>query len=93
MKADMAPVKKSVEELVLECLCQKRDTAGSITTWARSNGAPGISISDVDRVLSGLARAGRIRLKAKWGPAKNQQDQPDRWEVNPMATGAARANG
>jgi hypothetical protein len=93
MKPDMAPVKKSVEELVLECLCQKRDTAGSITTWARSNGAPGISISDVDRVLSGLARAGRIRLKAKWGPAKNQQDQPDRWEVNPMATGAARANG
>ena len=60
-----APLKKSAEDIVLEALREKRDTSGVITSWARSNGAPGIGISDVDRILIELMRAGSIRLKAR----------------------------
>jgi hypothetical protein len=62
-------------DLVLEAIGQKRDSAGTITTWARSNGAPGIGISEVDRILNNLARAGKIRLRVKRRP-----QGADRWE-------------
>jgi hypothetical protein len=73
------PTRKTNSDLVLEGLDAKRDTAGALTTWLRSNGAPGIGISQVDELLRQLARAGKIRLK------KNQGHDGDRWERKPNA--------
>lgn len=68
------PAKKTNSDLVLEAIEGKRDTAGAITTWMRSNGAPGIGLTQVDDLLRVLARAGKIRLK------KGSTDEVERWE-------------
>ena len=49
-----------------------RDTPGLIVSWMRKNGAPNISLTDVDRILRELARARKIKLKA---------NEDDRWEL------------
>jgi hypothetical protein len=67
---------KSLNDIVLEAVITKRDKPGLITTWARLNGAPSVGISAVDNVLSGLLRAGKIKLK----PAIKGLDG-DRWMV------------
>ena len=53
-----------------------RDTPGLIVSWMRKNGAPNISLTDVDRILVALARARKIKLKAKRHPSED-----DRWEL------------
>ncbi|MCU1330691.1 MAG: hypothetical protein JWN34_6061, partial [Bryobacterales bacterium] len=67
----------SMSEIVLSAIKAGRSTAGEITSWARSNGAPGIGLTQVDGLLSGLARGGKAKLKA----AKPGSEGPERWSL------------
>ncbi len=76
------PVPGTLEELVPQAIQAGRTRAGEILTWLRprANGlAAGLSLSGIDEVLHGLARAGKIKLQS---PGKGETlDQPDRWAV------------
>ncbi len=75
--ADEQP-RVTVSDIVIAALKVGRSTAGEIVTWARSNGAPGVGISQVDGLLSNLARAGKVKLRPLRSGAS---DAPDRWSL------------
>lgn len=54
---------KTLAEIVLLAIDAKRNKAGEITTWARSNGAPGAGVSQVDEAIRNLCRDGKVKLK------------------------------
>jgi hypothetical protein len=51
--------KPSNGDLVLRAISLGKHTAGEIVTWMRSNGAPGLGITQVDNLLASLARQGK----------------------------------
>jgi hypothetical protein len=71
-----ATEKLSMSDLALRAITEgNRHTAGEILTWMRSNGGDGLGITQVDRILIDLARAGKIKSKQ----ARPGLDQPERW--------------
>jgi hypothetical protein len=69
------PARPAMTDLVLKALGAKRNTAGEIVSWMRSNGATGIGITQVDGLLSNLARAGKIKLR------RSGDDGPEKWAL------------
>lgn len=53
----------------------KRDTPGLMVSYARLHGAPEVQLNAVDRVISELARGGKIKLK----PVRTKGDDEERW--------------
>jgi hypothetical protein len=71
---------RSPADVMLEAIRQKKQQAGEITTWARTNGWAGAGLTQVDAELNKLARAGKIRLKTA---SRFAADTPERWELVP----------
>lgn len=60
--------------MILQAIAAKRHTAGEMVSWLRSNGAPGIGITEVDVCLGNLSRDGKIKLGIH-----RQSDGAERW--------------
>ena len=70
------PKARPLAEIILEGIRDdKRDTPGLMVSYARLHGAPDVTLNAVDRVVSDLARGGKVKLK----PARNKMDSDERW--------------
>lgn len=72
-KSEESP-RKTLADVVMDAIRQKRTTAGEILTFVRSAGAAGgVGLTQIDGVLAALRRQFKVKLKS--------QDGVDRWSI------------